>query len=299
MKTICIYHGNCADGFGAAWVLKKYFDKGGYAGAPQSVDFVPGIYQAPPPDVKDAEVFLVDFSYKRDVVIKMLDECKSLTIIDHHLGAINQLEDLVHPKLVMYFDVNHSGAMLTWKYFFGSDEAPQLLKHIEDRDLWKFLLQGTRPIQANLFSFPYDFEVWNTLMRMDTEELLQFEAEGIALERKHFKDIHEFIKVSTRNQNIGGVILPVVNCPYMWGSDAAHILAENRPEGEPKVAGYYWDGPGHRTYGLRSIGDFDCNAIAQLYGGGGHKNASGFKIPASQGFQFEFITDGEIKQANR
>lgn len=22
-KTMCIYHGNCADGFGAAWVVRK------------------------------------------------------------------------------------------------------------------------------------------------------------------------------------------------------------------------------------------------------------------------------------
>lgn len=286
MKTICIYHGNCADGFGAAWVVRKHFQREN-----QPIEFFPGFYQTPPPDVKDCHVVMVDFSYKRDVIIKMLDECKTLAIIDHHIGAIQQLQDLIHPKLLQYFDVNHSGAMLAWKFYFGSEDPPRLLKHIEDRDLWKFLLPATRSIQANLFSFPYDFEVWDGLMKMDEQELYLFANEGVALERKHFKDIHEFIKVSTRNQLIGGTIMPVVNVPYMWGSDAAHILAENRPEGEPKVAGYYWDGPGSRNYGLRSVGDFDCNAIAQIYGGGGHRNAAGFKIGASQANQFEVMEE--------
>jgi nanoRNase/pAp phosphatase (c-di-AMP/oligoRNAs hydrolase) len=30
-------------------------------------------------------------------------------------------------------------------------------------------------------------------------------------------------------------------------------------------------------YSLRSIGDYDVSIIAKYFGGGGHKNASGFK----------------------
>lgn len=43
MKPIVIYHGNCADGFGAAWV----FSRSGYSDA----EFHPGVYQNAPPDV--------------------------------------------------------------------------------------------------------------------------------------------------------------------------------------------------------------------------------------------------------
>jgi len=35
---------------------------------------------------------------------------------------------------------------------------------------------------------------------------------------------------------------------------------------------------------LRSKGDFDVAAIAQRYGGGGHRNAAGFRLPAGQFF---------------
>ena len=51
--TICIYHGNCADGFGAAWVVRK---------ALGDIDFFPGKYQEPPPDATGNDVVMVDLS---------------------------------------------------------------------------------------------------------------------------------------------------------------------------------------------------------------------------------------------
>lgn len=59
MSTICIYHGNCADGFGAAWAVRK---------ALPDCEFHAGIYQNTPPDVAGRDVVIVDFSYKRGVV---------------------------------------------------------------------------------------------------------------------------------------------------------------------------------------------------------------------------------------
>ena len=57
---LCIYHHNCADGFTAAWVVKKAFG---------NVDFHPGKYNEPPPDVTGRDVIIVDFSYKYDVLL--------------------------------------------------------------------------------------------------------------------------------------------------------------------------------------------------------------------------------------
>ena len=52
MKPLCIYNGNCADGFTAGWVVRKALGN--------AVDFHPGVYQNPPPDVKGRDVLLVD-----------------------------------------------------------------------------------------------------------------------------------------------------------------------------------------------------------------------------------------------
>lgn len=271
MKPLCIYHGNCADGFGAAWVVRK---------AMGDVDFHAGIYQEAPPDVTFRDVLIVDFSYKRPVLLEMAKSAESILVIDHHKTAAEDLASLPVPNIDATFDMEHSGAVLTWEHFYPGQEPPQLLKHIEDRDLWRFALAGTREIQANVFSHPYDFAVWDELMQRPVDDLI---AEGRAIERKHFKDVHELLGVVTRRMNIGGHNVPIANLPYIHVSDAAHELAKGEP-----FAGCYWDTPKGRVFGLRSTdAGVDVSEIAKQYGGGGHRNASGFTIGYDKAVAFE------------
>ena len=159
-------------------------------------------------------------------------------------------------------------------------EPPKLLLHIEDRDLWRFALPYTREIQANVFSHPYDFDVWDKLMDAPLEDLV---AEGKAIERKHFKDIDELTKVVTRRMVIGGYNVPVANLPYTLTSDAGHKLAQGEA-----FAACYWDTPEGRVFSLRSTEHgLDVADIAKQYGGGGHKNASGFRVPYTLLQQFD------------
>jgi oligoribonuclease NrnB/cAMP/cGMP phosphodiesterase (DHH superfamily) len=274
MKPLCIYHHNCADGFGAAWVFKRWADR--------EFDFHPGVYQNEPPDVTGREVYLVDFSYKRPVVEKMLETASRVVLIDHHKSAIADLAPLIDAgRIESLTHLEHSGAVLAWKWFNGNDdsEMPPLLRHIEDRDLWRFALDGTREIQANVFSYPYDFEVWDELMARPVEEL---RAEGQAIERKHFKDIDELVKVVTRRMVIAGYNVPIANLPYTLTSDAGHKMAKGEP-----FAGCYWDTPEGRVFSLRSNNGMDVSEIAKQYGGGGHHDASGFRVTYEQAKQFE------------
>jgi oligoribonuclease NrnB/cAMP/cGMP phosphodiesterase (DHH superfamily) len=104
--SMCIYHGNCADGFGAAWVVRK---------AMGEIDFHPGKYQEPPPDVTGKDVVMVDFSYKRPVLLEMAEKANSILILDHHKTAAEDLLDLP-ANVTAKFDMGHSGAMLTWEH---------------------------------------------------------------------------------------------------------------------------------------------------------------------------------------
>ncbi|MBR7523924.1 phosphohydrolase, partial [Pseudomonas juntendi] len=206
--TMCIYHGNCADGFGAAWVVRKALG--------DQVEFVAGVYGQEPPDVEGKDVIIVDFSYKYEVMARMSWKAHSIIILDHHKSAAEDLGkfppfhagvrldgrhadgtvalgwESAHsfmqmqnaPAIACCFDMNRSGAMLAWDHFFPGQEPPMLLRHIEDRDLWLFQLDGTREIQANLFSYTYDFEVWDKLMAADVKAL---RSDGAAIERKHHK----------------------------------------------------------------------------------------------------------------
>lgn len=267
MKTLCIYHGNCADGFGAAWAVRKALGE-------NNVEFYPGVYQSPPPDITDREVLMVDFSYRRSVLEQIIAICDTLVILDHHKSASEDLGGLnnVRPGVKIIFDMDRSGAGLAWDYFHPGKLRPALINHIEDRDLWRFKLVGTREIQAALFSYPYDFAIWDKLMDMNPNELM---TEGGAIERKHHKDIAELVAVTKRTMIIGGYAVPVANLPYTLTSDAGHLMAQGE-----RFAACYWDTPEGRVFSLRSTEEgLDVSAIAQAYGGGGHAHASGFRMP--------------------
>ena len=262
--TLCIYHGNCADGFGAAWAVRK---------AIPTAEFYAATYQEPPPDVTGKSVLMVDFSYKRNVLLDMAGKAESILILDHHKSAAEDLVDLP-ANVVAVFDMKRSGAMMAWQHFFPDVPPPRLIEHIQDRDLWSFALPGTREIQANVFSYPYDFGVWDTLMDSDVELL---RGEGAAIERKHHKDIAELVTVTKRRMVIGGFDVPVANLPYTLSSDAGHLMALDEP-----FAACYWDTPNGRVFSLRSRDSGqDVSAVAKTYGGGGHRNAAGFQVSRS------------------
>lgn len=290
LKPIVIYHGNCADGFSAAWAIWTLHP---------DWEFYAGEYQKAPTDVTGRDVIMVDFSYKRPVIDAMALSARSILILDHHKSAADDLcgfplppvaqeydaDALAHfaheqgwPVAVYaLFDMDRSGAGITWDYFHSGEERPALLNHVEDRDLWRFALRGTREIQAALFSYPYEFVRWEGLMRGDTVAALF--TEGMAIERKHHKDIAELLKTVTRTMTIGGHDVPVANLPYTMTSDAGHLLAQGKP-----FAACYWDTPEGRVFSLRSTDDgLDVQAIAKEYGGGGHIRASGFKVPWGHG----------------
>jgi oligoribonuclease NrnB/cAMP/cGMP phosphodiesterase (DHH superfamily) len=246
-------------------------------------------------------VYLVDFSYKRGVVEQMLPLANRVVLIDHHKTALDDLAPLIESnRIESMTSLDHSGAVLAWMWFHGNDLSgmPKLLAHIEDRDLWRFALPGTREIQAAVFSYPYDFDLYSSWMisglmntpeaRPDWENLQQnlldrLENEGSAIERKHHKDIAELVHVVSRPMKIGGYVVPMANLPYTLTSDAGHLLAKGHP-----FAGCYWDTPKGRVFSLRSQDDgLDVGAIAKQYGGGGHVHASGFRVGYQNLAQFE------------
>ena len=273
MRPLVIYHGNCADGFSAAWCFWRKYGTG--------ADYVAGVYQQEPPDVTGRDVYLVDFSYKRAVVQDMLAKAASVTLIDHHKTAIDDLLQLTsdigqgYQPLGWFCDLNRSGATLAWDYLFPGEDRPLLLGHVEDRDLWRFKLPGTREIQALVFSHEYTFETWDKLMSADQVELLKMTAAGAAIERKHHKDVAELVSVCKRRMVIGAYDVPVASLPYTLVSDAAHLMAQGEP-----FAACYWDTAEGRVFGLRATDEgVDVSEVAKQYGGGGHAKAAGFKVP--------------------
>ena len=262
-KIRVLYHGSCFDGFCAAWVVWNHLTS-------ENIDFIPVQYHQPPPDdLEDAIVYILDFSYKRQVMHEICDRAEHVICLDHHGTAEIELEGLVDSRLHLKFDMSKSGARLTWEHFQKEIEPPWQVLYTEDRDLWKLELEDSRVINDGLRTFPFDFDVWQTLT------MLQAHDAGVVLTR-YLKMIVEGAKKHSVPTKIPGHehLVPIVNCTMRDViSDLGGQLAE-----EGGVGGtYFVKANGMYQYSLRSRGDVDVSKIASALGGGGHPKAAGFE----------------------
>lgn len=289
-KHLCIYHGNCADGFTAAWAVAQAFGE-------DNIEFHEGHYGQPHPDVTGRDVILVDFSYKRAVLEEMGRCASTILVLDHHKSARDDLAGFPLPLAGEYnpaamaayqhennapfaihalFDMERSGAGIAWDYFNIVHPRPLLVDYVEDRDLWRFNLPQSREINAYIFAHDYTFPNWSALDGfIEDDDGQSCAALGGAIELKHHKDVRELVKASKRRMVIAGYDVPVANLPYTLSSDAGHLMAQEEP-----FAACYIDTPKGRTFSLRSSDDgADVSVVATVYGGGGHARAAGFTMP--------------------
>ena len=283
---LCIYHANCMDGFTAAWVFWRFCRQNG-----TEVEFLPAAYGDAPPEVIGRDVVIVDFSYPLQALEHMMAVATSVTLLDHHKSAQEDLSKLnVRDNSMVEFDMERSGAGLAWDTFFHGTPRPKLVDYVEDRDLWRFDHKFTKVVHACLSSQEPDFEMWERIMEaLETPEgLATIGIEGAAILRKHDRDVVEIVQSTRRTMVIGGHLVPVANVPPCWASDAGHLMAKD--PGVPFSATYF-DMDGARKFSLRSHRHeghdlpHDVSAVAKQYGGGGHRPAAGFTAP--QGWEGE------------
>lgn len=292
---ICIYHGNCDDGFGAAWAIWRRWPH---------CEFVSGFYGKPLPDVTGKHVLFVDFSAKRPQIDAMSQVAKSIVIIDHHKTAeadlepfavtlcgqakfsphdichmFRDMEELGRPPILAWFDMSQSGAVMAWDFAHGiehNDAPPTMLALIQDRDLWRFAFgDRTREFSAALRTYPMDFPTWDAIAE-DTDKLVQ---EGKIILRSHRANIKKLM-AETYFDEVGGYRVPVVNAPYHYASDTAHELLSEYQDA-PFAACWFRRSDGFIQWSLRSEDHrVDVSAVAVKRGGGGNRNAAGFQEPA-------------------
>ena len=264
MSTYVLYHANCPDGHGAAWVAWTHFKRQGI----EDVTYLPVSYGNPMPDIPaGSDVYILDFSYKRGEMFKLLGRSKSVKVIDHHKTAEADLKGFPNAT----FDMNHSGAVLAWMHFYPNKPTLSLLDYVEDRDLWKFSLSHSQEVNAWIGSYPRDFEVWSKLAVEIGPKAIE---EGAAILRFKDQKVEEICDhaVCVSWDDYG--IIPTVNTSCLM-SEVANELLKKFPDSP--FSCYWFDKPNNqRQWGLRSRPDFDCSVVAKEHGGGGHPQASGF-----------------------
>lgn len=276
-NPVVIYHANCVDGFTAAWVTYRHLLKKGFD-EPRLISAQYG--DEPPSDVNGNDVFIVDFSYPRDVLLAIRRVAASLVVLDHHKTAEKSLAGLDF----CIFDFNESGASLTWKFFNAQGllpnlvNVPTLIKFVRDRDLWKHELVRTKEVNEFIRSFDFSIEAWDRLANMLDTEFDQVCAHGRSLLRMGSKIINSHLHHS-HLVHILGMEVRAVNCTVgsLFGSEIAGELAKNSPS---KIgATWFYASGGKFVWSLRSTQDGpDVSSMCEVFGGGGHAHAAGFSV---------------------
>ena len=273
MRNICVYHAACPDGFGAAWATWTAWEGGGEFVARGHYDRMRGA------SVADARVLFVDIAPGTNELRELAEHAAQIVILDHHVtnqknfeGEGEFVEALRADGHEIHFDLSRSGAILAWNHLFPDEPAPDLLRYVEDQDIWAWKLPQSAEVNAAISSYPQEFEAWTALAARSVSELAR---EGEPIVRTDAVEVER----ATRNPSVitvAGRRVEAINARTRR-SAIGHAIAERRTLGEAWGCVYRLEGSKvHAT--LYSIGDFDVSEIAGEYGGGGHKNAAGFSV---------------------
>lgn len=269
-NPLILYHGNCYDGFGAAWAAWKKFGK--------DAEYRPCFYgMEPPNDWWERNCYVLDFSFPAKVISNRVLGDQSLMlnltdfkVLDHHRTA---QEDLKEQPGYCVFDMDKSGAVLAWEFFHPGKPVPLLTKYLQDRDLWKFELPESRYIDCWVKSHKFDFALWEE-MALDIEHdwyRVLYSGKGAY---DYQKNMVEVMCDNAWMTDLCGYKIPVTNATVFF-SEVGEELCKRFPE--VPFAAYYLDRKdGKRQWGLRSRNGFDVSEVAKKLGGGGHAAASGF-----------------------
>lgn len=288
---LVIYHNACTDGFCAAYIAHKRWP---------DAAFMPRNYGMEPPytEVEGKDVLVVDFSWRSSLEnCELARRAKSFRILDHHKSAAETLAGLPFAK----FDMNRSGAGLAWDELFGSGNEfddndgllslprPWYVNYVEDRDLWRWALPGSRAVNAFIGALRFDFDMWDTILNRVTVEQASEYGRWINLQ------IEKYVEQGLKHAQHGGLFyidpsgyvhsysVAIVNGTYENGSELCEAL-DHLPGID--IGMIWWeraDGKIQFSMSSHNNPDIDLSKIARTRGGGGHQTKAGFELNVHEG----------------
>jgi oligoribonuclease NrnB/cAMP/cGMP phosphodiesterase (DHH superfamily) len=268
------------DGLASAYVATKYFDKIEQDYICLPIQYGEDIYEVLSSCISTSNyLYFLDFSTDRNILLDLSKMYKTITILDHHKTAQENLKDIdTIENITCVFDMNRSGAMITYDYFFPirnkeHESLRYVISYVQDRDLWNWKLPYSKEISEflnfktdgtiNSFrNIVEDFDVDNAIMIGST--LLNVKTKAVNKKVKNFRCI-----------NIDGIEIVALNATENI-SEIGNTLCIN----ESKVSMMYFI-----TEDLSVVLSFrsldilpDASVLAKKFGGGGHRNACGATI---------------------
>jgi oligoribonuclease NrnB/cAMP/cGMP phosphodiesterase (DHH superfamily) len=272
----CFHHDDL-DGHGAGAVVAMYednYDKSNFF----EVNYV---QELPIEKIhKDELVYFVDYSFSLntvDTLREILKITNNLIWIDHHNSSLQMLEknpDLKDIKGIRQDGI--SGAALAYMYLYNVpyEKLPLILKYVSDFDCFHLKYK-------NVFEFKYGMEsldtsplskLWVDLFKKDkgddNELLDSIIDDGTIIKRYYDRTAEEYKNKNAYETEIDGHKALVLN-----RDGGSQLFGESYSKYDVLCIWHY-DGENY-VYSLYSDNKVDVSKIAEKYGGGGHKGASG------------------------
>jgi len=198
-------------------------------------------------------------------------QAAKLVLLDHHKSAADQLDGFACRCGVVFFDMHKSGARLAWEFFHPQTPLPDLVRYVEDRDLWNWQFPESAAYLAALDMEPQDFARWQALAAFDAAQNATFMARGEAMDEK-FRKLASDMAEGAQPLRFNGQEGLMLNAPSAFHSLLGELLS--------KQCGSFallWSAGkgGVVKVGLRSQRGYDCIPLAHSMGGGAMRRPAG------------------------
>ncbi|XP_057804171.1 uncharacterized protein LOC131019601 isoform X3 [Salvia miltiorrhiza] len=273
-KSAVLYHYPCPDGAFGALAAYLYFSHSPAFAPPL---FFPNTVYSPiraenlPLNETDT-VYLLDFVGPLGFVEQLSRKVGRVVVLDHHKTALEMLgsgTSSTNGNVTTVIDMDRSGATIAYDYFkeklLAGDvnnhtngavtefrRVRRLFEYIEDGDLWRWRLPNSKAFSSGLKDLNLEFDA--TL----NPSLFQQAVNADSIQELR-SELGNELALKSLKMDLRGIGAVVYRVPELENDSLLKIS-------------------------LRSIGDEDTTPISQKYGGGGHRNASSFKID-NAGFQ--------------
>lgn len=295
-KNLVIYHGeDCADGLMSAYLMSLYLDANGLLNEEDS-QFLPYTYDmAPPKDIADRIIYIVDFSFPKETILEMAKEAYYITLLDHHATAADHFggygkDNILGLKSPIVYEIDETrcGCKIVYDYlklisddmnqlFYQNPMIGKIVDYISDRDLWNFNLPETKAFYAvwQKFVTHGQFNQVQELINLGEEKLSREMA--LAQYVLNFKDqqVRQLARQAEFN-NLFGYQVPCVNVPKVMASDVGEALCNLFPQSPFSVTYVILENKVRVSLRSKKETGINVKELAERKGGGGHVNASGF-----------------------
>jgi len=276
-----ITHGRCLDGFMSATIVRKWLIENKininnvtFLEANHGMNYT-GLCKK----IKNKNVLICDYSFPISIFNDMIRATNgNILILDHHKTAEKQLSS-VNQKYIV-FDMNHSGAFITWTFMYGFSNIPKCVLYIEDNDIWTKQLPLTKEFTSYIETLPYEYKEYDNFF--DEKYLTNtvfIQGLGMVIKDNQYinqlskQAIPYFVEISGRYYFIACLSSSILRSDigsnllsYYKNINFSMIYSNNISRN-------------YTTISYRSNNDkTDVSEIAKIHNGGGHRNASGIGI---------------------